>query len=104
MLLRAAVLLHLQSAACAAAVSFAAGVPTLATKTQHAGEYVFFPQTLRRVDFVPKDTLLISYQRDAGALRDDGWKGGLLGGSGGEVGRHGKPFHGVTFWCPAAQS
>ena len=83
MLLRAAVLLHLQSAACAAAVSFAAGVPTLATKTQHAGEYVFFPQTLRRVDFVPKDTLLISYQRDADALHDDGWKGGLLGSSGG---------------------
>lgn len=79
------------------------GVPTLATK-QHAGEYVFFPQTLRRVDFVPKDTLLISYQRDAGAPHDDGWKGGLLGSSGGEVGRHGKPFQGVTFWCPAAQS
>lgn len=84
MLVRAAVLLH-WSLHCtsAAAISFAAGVPTLATKTQRTGEYVFFPQTLRRVDFVPNDTLLLSYQSDSDALHDDGWKGGLLGSTGG---------------------
>ena len=63
----------------AAAVNFAAEAPTLAAKTQHANQYIFFPQTLQRVSFLTHDTLLLSYQSGADKLHDDGWTGGLLG-------------------------
>ena len=39
---------------------FAAETPTLAAKTQHADQYIFFPQTLQRVSYLVRDTLLIS--------------------------------------------
>tara|TARA_B110000208_G_scaffold179614_2_gene228584 strand:- start:5271 stop:6548 length:1278 start_codon:yes stop_codon:yes gene_type:complete len=66
------------AASSTSAINFAAGTPVLAAKTQRAGEYVFFPQTLRRVTGMP-DTLVMSYQSDADELHDYGWTGGLLG-------------------------
>ena len=69
-------LLHLVTSSYS--IDFTAGTPVLAAKTQRKGEYIFFPQTLRRVTGMP-DTLVMSYQSDADALHDDGWKGGLLG-------------------------
>ena len=74
-------LLHLATLS-TSSINFAAGAPVLAAKTQRAGEYVFFPQTLRRVAGMP-DTLVMSYQSDADELHDDGWSGGLLGSSDG---------------------
>lgn len=65
--------------AAATGVHFAAETPTLAAKTLHANEYIYFPQTLQRVTFLVNDTLLMSYQSGADQLHDDGWRGGLLG-------------------------
>ena len=85
MLLWAVLLLQLHSA-CTVTINFAAGPPTLAAKTQRADEYIFFPQTLRRVkkldSLTDDDTLLMSYQSGADELHVDGWKGGLLGRTG----------------------
>ena len=61
-----------------ASVSIGGGTPTLIARTERAGQYVYFPQTMRWVGNASR-SLLVSYQSDSDALHDDGWTGGLLG-------------------------